>query len=112
MITVVVGIVVAFILASVPSKAKWLTEEERRLAAWRLQCDAAGEADEGGETSMKKGLWLVIKDWKVSPSPRQLVHILLADISATPSCASTNVHLLRSILHLFLPKYSEVPRIR
>ena len=65
MVTVMVGVIVAFILASVPSKAKWLTPEEQRLAAWRLQCDAAGEADEGGETSMKKGFMLVVKDWKV-----------------------------------------------
>jgi hypothetical protein len=57
---------VVFFLPSVPSKTRWLSEEERRLAQWRVTVDAAGEADEGGETSMRVGMKLVMKDWKVS----------------------------------------------
>jgi hypothetical protein len=64
-VTVFVGAVVILVLPSLPSKTTWLNDEERRLAAWRVTCDAAGEADEGGETSMRKGMKLVLKDWKV-----------------------------------------------
>ncbi|WVR06119.1 hypothetical protein IAU60_003149 [Kwoniella sp. DSM 27419] len=45
-------------------KARFLSEEQRRLAGWRVAGDAAGEADEGDQTSIKKGLRLILKDWK------------------------------------------------
>ncbi|KAG7531750.1 hypothetical protein FFLO_04119 [Filobasidium floriforme] len=64
-ITVFVGIAVYFILPSYPSKTKFFSEEQRRLAVWRTTQDANGEPDEGGETSLVKGAKLVIKDWKI-----------------------------------------------
>jgi MFS family permease len=70
-ITVFVGIAVYFILPSYPSKTKFFSEEQRRLAVWRTTQDANGEPDEGGETSLVKGAKLVIKDWKVSLDHRR-----------------------------------------
>ena len=65
LITIVVGVAVFFILPSLPSKTKWLSEEQRRLAVWRMTVDGAGEADEGGDQSIKTGIRLVLKDWKI-----------------------------------------------
>lgn len=64
--TAFVGAAVYFVLPSYPSKTKFFTEEQRRLAVWRTTQDANGEPDEGGEKSLLKGAKLVLKDWKVS----------------------------------------------
>ena len=64
--TAFVGVAVYFVLPSYPSKTKFFTEEQRRLAVWRTTQDANGEPDEGGETSLIKGAKMVLKDWKVS----------------------------------------------
>lgn len=61
----VVGIIVFFVLPSSPTRARYLSEEQKRLAAWRISGDAAGVADEGDKTSFRQGLRLILKDWKV-----------------------------------------------
>jgi hypothetical protein len=103
-ITVFVGIAVYFILPSYPSKTKFFSEEQRRLAVWRTTQDANGEPDEGGETSLVKGAKLVIKDWKVNLDYRRRYDTIVIDHSClrfrTDSDADlpTNVHLVQSIV--------------
>lgn len=43
LITVVVGVGCFWFLPGLPSKTKWLTEEERRFAIWRSAVDAMGD---------------------------------------------------------------------
>lgn len=64
-ITVLCGFAVMPFLVSSPATTRWMTEQERRFAAWRMTCDAAGQDDESGTQSMKEGLRLVLKDWKI-----------------------------------------------
>jgi MFS family permease len=103
-ITVFVGIAVYFILPSYPSKTKFFSEEQRRLAVWRTTQDANGEPDEGGETSLVKGAKLVIKDWKVSLEYRRRYATILADHPLFPFQIdpdvdlSTNVHFVQPIV--------------
>jgi hypothetical protein len=101
-VTVAVGIAVFFILPSLPSKTRWLSEEQRRLAVWRMTGDAAGEADEGGDQSIKTGIRLVMKDWKVIYAFNHWKPAdLLTDYSAY---LPTNVYQLRSEFYLLLRK--------
>jgi len=65
LITVACGLAVLPFLVSSPASTRWMNEEERRFAAWRMTADAAGQDDEGGTQSMKEGIKLVMKDWKI-----------------------------------------------
>jgi MFS family permease len=64
-ITFTCGLAVVFVLPSAPSNTRWLNEEERRFAQWRMARDTAGQVDEEGEQSVKAGVKLVFKDWKI-----------------------------------------------
>lgn len=44
-ITVAIAIGAFFILPDFPANTRWLTEQERQLAMWRMEVDAAGEED-------------------------------------------------------------------
>lgn len=64
--TVLIAIGCFFILPDFPATTPWLTEEERAIAMWRMESDAAGEADwvEGSQQSLFYGFKLVLKDPK------------------------------------------------
>lgn len=55
-----------FILPDFPANTKWLTDQERELAMWRLEVDAAGEED--WKSSSSQPLWdgfrMIIRDPK------------------------------------------------
>ncbi|KFA56494.1 hypothetical protein S40293_01174 [Stachybotrys chartarum IBT 40293] len=63
-ITVGMAIMTAFILPNYPLTTKWLTEEERSYAQWRLM-DDTGEADLAGASTIKEGVRLAFTDKKL-----------------------------------------------
>ncbi|TID04096.1 putative transporter [Colletotrichum higginsianum] len=50
-LTVVIALGALFVLPDFPANTRWLTEQERQLAVWRLEVDAAGEEDWTGSSS-------------------------------------------------------------
>ena len=65
-ITVVIAFAAYFILPNFPRTTKWLTEEERQLAIWRLEEDI-GEDDWTGsqDQTFLHGLKLAFTDIKM-----------------------------------------------
>ncbi|EJT97515.1 MFS general substrate transporter [Dacryopinax primogenitus] len=66
-LTMFVAVCAIFILPDFPATTSWLSEEERKLAEWRMAEDASGSADEDaskGESQLR-GLVLALTDWKV-----------------------------------------------
>ena len=61
--TVGMAFVSAFSLPDYPSTTRWLSDEERAFAAWRLQRDAGGEADRAA--SVWQGLKLALADYRL-----------------------------------------------
>ncbi|KAI9701182.1 MAG: hypothetical protein M1836_001851 [Candelina mexicana] len=64
-VTVIIAFGAYFILPDFPRTTTWLTEEERQLAAWRLEEDI-GEDDwvDSGEQTLLHGLKLAVMDIK------------------------------------------------
>jgi hypothetical protein len=52
-----------FVLPDFPSTTKWLTPEERSLAAYRLREGSGAQDEERG--SLVKGVWMAVTDYKV-----------------------------------------------
>lgn len=73
-ITVAIAITGALVLPDYPATTKWLTDEEREYAQWRLLEDA-GEADVAGAASIRDGVLMALKD------PRLYLFTLLQHIS-------------------------------
>lgn len=63
-ITIFVSICSAFLLPNYPATTKWLTEEERAFAAWRLLADIS-EEDERYAATVWQGLKLAVKDYRL-----------------------------------------------
>lgn len=63
-ITVVVAFIALPILPNFPRTTKWLTEEERALAIWRLEEDVGQDDWTEGEQSMTEGAKLAFTDVK------------------------------------------------
>ncbi|KAL1874416.1 hypothetical protein VTK73DRAFT_293 [Phialemonium thermophilum] len=65
-ITVAIAIVCIFILPDFPATTPWLTDQERQLAMYRLQRDAAGEEDWVSSSSqpLLDGFKMLMKDPK------------------------------------------------
>jgi hypothetical protein len=53
-----------FFLPNFPATSKWLSEEERNFAQWRL-VDDAKESDTTTSVSLKDGLMLALKDYRL-----------------------------------------------
>ena len=68
--TVVFSIPAAFILPNYPATTKWLSEQERALAVWRLTLEAGGEEDD-----VKDSVWKGLKDACADPKVWLLVFI-------------------------------------
>ncbi|RKL16196.1 hypothetical protein BFJ68_g5447 [Fusarium oxysporum] len=64
--TVVIAFCCYWILPDFPATTKWLTEEERAIALWRMEVDAAGEEDwtAGDQQSLFHGFKLLLQDPK------------------------------------------------
>ncbi|CVK86163.1 related to nicotinamide mononucleotide permease [Fusarium mangiferae] len=64
--TVVIAFCCYWILPDFPATTKWLTEEERAIALWRMEVDAAGEQDwtAGDQQSLFHGFKLLLQDPK------------------------------------------------
>jgi hypothetical protein len=64
-ITIVIAFASFFVLPNFPRTTKWLTEEERQLAVWRLEEDI-GQEDwlDSQHQSFKEGLKLAFSDIK------------------------------------------------
>lgn len=56
--------VTAFILPNYPHTTKWLTQEERAFAAWRLAQDI-NEADTYGEQTVWGGVKMIVRDYRL-----------------------------------------------
>lgn len=65
-LTVLIAAGAFWILPDFPANTKWLTEEERAMAVWRMQEDAAGEEDwtNSSSESLVGGFKMLIKDPK------------------------------------------------
>ncbi|KAM0327550.1 hypothetical protein ACHAQA_005841 [Verticillium albo-atrum] len=65
-ITVVIAIGAFFILPDFPANTKWLTDEERALAMWRMEVDAAGEEDwtSSSKQPLFDGFKMIMRDPK------------------------------------------------
>ncbi|KAF2019453.1 MFS general substrate transporter [Aaosphaeria arxii CBS 175.79] len=65
-ITVAIAIAAFFILPNYPATTKWLTPQERALAMWRLEVDAAGEEDwvDSSSQPIFDGFKMLMKDPK------------------------------------------------
>ena len=63
-ITIGVAIVSVFLLPDYPATTRWLTEEERAFAAWRLLADIS-EEDERYAATVWQGLKLAAKDYRL-----------------------------------------------
>ena len=63
-ITIGFAMICAFILPDYPATTRWLTEEERSFAAWRLLADI-NEADERHARSIWDGMKLALKDYRL-----------------------------------------------
>lgn len=65
-LTVAIAIGAYFILPDFPANTKWLTDEERAMALWRLKVDAAGESDwtSSEEQSLVDGFKMIMRDPK------------------------------------------------
>lgn len=56
-----VAITAAFVLPDYPATTKWLSDEEKAYAQWRL-VDDIGESDEGDAASIKDGVKMAFRD--------------------------------------------------
>lgn len=65
-ITVAIALGAVFVLPNYPATTKWLTPQERALAMWRLEVDAAGEQDwvDSSSQSIFGGFKMLMKDPK------------------------------------------------
>lgn len=68
------AITAAFVLPDYPATTKWLTDEERAYAQWRL-VDDIGEEDNASASSIKDGVKMALKD------PRLYLFTLLQHMS-------------------------------
>jgi MFS family permease len=64
--TVAIAFYCYWILPDFPATTNWLTEEERAIALWRMEVDAAGEQDwtVGDQQSLFHGFKLLLQDPK------------------------------------------------
>ncbi|KAF4445478.1 hypothetical protein F53441_10773 [Fusarium austroafricanum] len=64
--TVLIAFLCYWILPDFPATTKWFTEEERAIALWRMEVDAAGERywNAGDKQSLFRGFKLLLKDPK------------------------------------------------
>lgn len=64
--TVAIALGAYFVLPDFPANTKWLSPEERALAMWRMEADAAGEEDWTSDSKqpMFEGFKLLVKDPK------------------------------------------------
>jgi len=63
-ITIGVAIAAGFILPDYPATTKWLNEEERNFASWRLMVDIS-ESDETHSRSIWEGVKLCLTDYRL-----------------------------------------------
>ncbi|KAI7910707.1 phthalate transporter [Pyricularia oryzae] len=63
-VTVFIGLCAGYFLPDYPQNTRWLTEEERALASYRLLEDI-DEADEATATSVWHGVKLALKDYRL-----------------------------------------------
>ncbi|TLD11721.1 hypothetical protein PspLS_11763 [Pyricularia sp. CBS 133598] len=63
-VTVFIGLCAGYFLPDYPQNTRWLTEEERALASYRLLEDIS-EADEATATSVWHGVKLALKDYRL-----------------------------------------------
>ncbi|KAK3493454.1 major facilitator superfamily domain-containing protein [Neurospora crassa] len=63
-ITVAVAVAAAFVLPDYPNTTRWLSEEERAYASWRLLADI-NESDDQNSRSVWDGLKLALRDYRL-----------------------------------------------
>jgi hypothetical protein len=63
-ITIGVAFTAAFLLPNFPASSKFLTDEERHFAEWRL-ADDANESDDADAVTLLSGLKMALKDWRL-----------------------------------------------
>lgn len=63
--TIAMAFVAWFVLPNYPGDAKWITEEERAFARWRIAREAAGQADGEDDKSVWQGGLEALRDPKL-----------------------------------------------
>ncbi|KAK4503294.1 hypothetical protein PRZ48_006722 [Zasmidium cellare] len=63
-ITIAIGLCAGFLLPDYPANTRWLGEEERAFAAWRLLRDI-NETDETRSSSVWDGIKMALKDYRL-----------------------------------------------
>lgn len=63
-ITIGIALIASFFLPNYPATTRWLSEEEKEFAAWRLLADI-DEEDERHSQSVMDGLKLAVKDYRL-----------------------------------------------
>jgi hypothetical protein len=81
-VTVLVAFGAYFILPDFPANTKWLSEEERAVACWRMEEDAAGEEDWTAEGAGKQPLFEGFKLLLCDPKNWILVVVVYGSASA------------------------------
>ncbi|KAG4436142.1 hypothetical protein IFR05_008385 [Cadophora sp. M221] len=64
-VTIAIALIAVLVLPNYPKKAKWLTDEEREYAIWRIADEAAGQEDGEDGESIWTGAAQALKDPKV-----------------------------------------------
>ncbi|KAJ9652991.1 hypothetical protein H2198_007804 [Neophaeococcomyces mojaviensis] len=63
-ITIGIALAATLVLPNYPATTKWLSEEEKAFALWRLACDVS-EEDDSASTGLLEGLKMSLKDYKL-----------------------------------------------
>lgn len=65
-LTVAIAIAAFFVLPDFPANTRWLSEEERQMAMWRMRRDAAGEEDwtTSADQPLFEGFKMLVCDYK------------------------------------------------
>lgn len=63
-LTIAVGLFAGFLLPDYPANTRWLSEEERAFAAWRLLREF-DETDETRAASIWDGIKMALKDYRL-----------------------------------------------
>lgn len=62
--TIAIALVAGAVLPNYPATTRWLTDEEKAFAAWRLRADV-NEEDERRARSVADGLKLAVRDYRL-----------------------------------------------
>ncbi|ORY58890.1 allantoate permease [Pseudomassariella vexata] len=63
-VTVGLAVIAFFVLPDFPQSTKWLSDEERAYAMWRIANDIGEEEEDTKEPTMMQAVWLAVSDYR------------------------------------------------